>query len=198
MAAGIHYDLTPAIENEELYNIKTGVRKTGPWKLDTANLVEGSILPVFTPVQADMATHKIVPVRNMKVVEDYTTGDSALTIKVDKKNLAYAGMFIGNGSKGSKVTAIDRSNASYDTLTIATAFGADLKVGNIIYESTAAGGTVKKQTANFVLYGRKKVETNDPVLPTLLMQAYEVKESKLPFFLTEADKTGLTSRFQFD
>lgn len=198
MAAGTKYNLTPDYKPEELYRVETGVRKSGPWKLDITNLTVGSELPSFTPVEADLKNRTIVPVRNVKVVEAYTTGDTAKSIKVAKGSLAYVGMFLGSGTKGAKVTAIDKSNAGYDTLTIDAAFGEDIAKGAVLFEATAAGGTKKKNTANFVTYDAKKVESGGAVLCTLLMQAYEVKESKLHLPIHELDKAGLTSRFQFE
>lgn len=197
MAAGTHYDLNPVYKPEELYRVETGVRKSGPWKLDVTNLTVGSILPAFTPVEADLKARTIVPVRNVKVVEAYTTGDANLTIKVAKGSLAYVGMFLGSGKKGAEVTAIDNANTDYDVLTINAAFGENIAKDAVLFESTAAGGTAKKNTANFVLFDEKKVETG-AVLCTLLMQAYEVKESKLQMPIHDKDKEGLTSRFQFD
>ena len=190
MAAGTKYNLTPEYKPEEFYRVETGVRKSGPWKLDITNLVVGSVLPVFTPVQADLKKRTLVPVRNVKVVEAYTTGDSNLTIKVAKDSLAYRGMFIGSGKKGAEV--------DYDVLTIKAAFGENIAKDTVLFEATAVGGTVKKNTANFVLYDAKKVESDGAVLCTLLMQAYEVKESKLVLPIHELDKVGLTSRFQFE
>lgn len=198
MAAGTKYNLTPEYKPEELYRVETGVRKSGPWKLDIANLVVGSVLPVFTPIQADLKKRTIVPVRNFRVVGAYTTGDSALSIKVAKGSLAYVGMFIGSGKKGAEVTAIDKTNKAYDVLTIKAAFGENIAKDAVLFEATAVAGTSKKNTSNFVLFDAKKVEDDGPVLCTLLMQAYEVKESKLPMPIHELDKVGLTSRFQFD
>lgn len=198
MAAGTHYNLNPEYKPEEFYRVESGIRKSGPWKLDITNLVIGSTLPVFTPVQADLKKRTVVPVRNMKVVEAYATGESALSIKVAKNSLAYIGMFIGSGKKGAKVTAIDKSNKDYDVLTIEAAFGENIAKDTVLFESTAVGGTVKKNTANFVLFDEKKVESDGPVLVTLLMQAYEVKEPKLLLPIHELDKEGLTSRFQFE
>lgn len=198
MAAGTKYNLTPEYKPEELYRVETGVRKSGPWKLDIANLVVGSVLPVFTPIQADLKKRTIVPVRNFRVVEAYTTGDSALSIKVAKGSLAYVGMFIGSGKKGAEVTAIDKTNKAYDVLTIKAAFGENIAKDAVLFEATAVDGTSKKNTSNFVLFDAKKVEDDGPVLCTLLMQAYEVKESKLPMPIHELDKVGLTSRFQFE
>lgn len=198
MAAGTKYNLIPEYKPEEFYRVETGVRKSGPWRLDISNLVVGSVLPVFTPVQADYKKRIIVPVRNFRVVEAYTTGDTALSIKVEKGSLAYIGMFIGSGKKGAEVTAIDKTNKAYDVLTIKAAFGENIAKDAVLFEATAVAGTAKKNTANFVMYDAKKVEDDGPVLCTLLMQAYEVKESKLPMPIHELDKAGLTSRFQFE
>ena len=198
MAAGTHYDLTPDYKPEEFYRVETGVRKSGPWKLDITNLLVGSTLPVFTPVQADFKKRTLVPVRNVKVVESYTTGDANLTIKIAKDSLAYQGMIIGSGKKGAEVSSIDRSNKAYDVLTIRAAFGENIAKDTVLFEATEVDGTAKKNTANFVFYDAKKVESNGAVLCTLLMQAYEVKESKLVLPIHELDKVGLTSRFQFE
>ena len=198
MAAGTHYDLKPDYKPEEFYRVETGVRKSGPWKLDIANLVVGSFLPVFTPVQADSVKRTLIPVRNVKVVEAYTTGADALSIKIAKESLAYVGMFIGSGKKGAKVVAIDKTNKGYDVLTIEAAFGENIAKDAVLFEATAVAGTVKKNTANFVLYDAKKVENDGAVLCTLLMQAYEEKKRKLVLPIHELDKVGLTSRFQFE
>ena len=198
MAAGTHYDLKPDCKPEEFYRVETGVRKSSPWKLDITNLVVGSTLPVFTPVQADLKKRILVPVRNVRVIEEYATEETALSIKIAKDSLAYQGMFIGSGKKGAEVASIDKSNKAYDVLTIKAAFGENIAKDAVLFEATAVGGAVKKNTANFVLYDAKKVESDGAVLCTLLMQAYEVKESKLILPIHELDKVGLTSRFQFE
>lgn len=197
MAAGTKYNLKAEYVPEEIYRVETGVRKSGPWKLDISNLVVGSYLPVFTPVVADLKKHTLVPVRNVEIAEKATSG-SATKIKIKKGSLAYAGMYIGNGSKGATVNSIDKSNPAYDELTLAADLGANAEVGEVWFEATAAGGTKKKHTANFVLYTKIKVEDDAPVLPTLLMQAYEVKIPKLPLPIHKLDMEGLTSRFQFE
>lgn len=45
MAAGFKYNLEPEVEQEERYDVETGRRRRGPYKLDTTNLVVGSYLP---------------------------------------------------------------------------------------------------------------------------------------------------------
>lgn len=54
MSAGFKYDLVPPVEQEERYDVQTGIRRRGPFKLDTQNLVVGSFLPGFTPICADL------------------------------------------------------------------------------------------------------------------------------------------------
>lgn len=196
MAAGTHYNLTPEKELQEFYRVESGVRKSGPYKLDITNLVVGSKLPVFTPVEVDMVKHTVTAVRNVKIVEKYTNGDTS--IKAAKKSLAYVGMFIGNGEHGAEVSSVDKTNANHDVLTIGESFGANIAVNEKLFEATTVDGTKKKNTANFVLYDAKKIEDDGAVLVTLLMQAYEIKESKLILPIHDLDKEGLTSRFQFD
>lgn len=195
MAAGTKYNLPPDYKPEELYRVETGFPKSGPWKLDTSNLPVGAVLPVFTPVEADLKKRTIVPVRNVQLYEAATATDTA--VKIKKSPLVYVGMFLGNGKNGMTVKAVDTTNKDYDTVTLEEATGIELEKDAILFESTAAGGTKKKNTANFVLYDAKKVE-DGIVLCTLLMQAYEVKESKLHVPIHELDKVGLTSRFQFE
>lgn len=54
MSAGFKYDLVPPVEQEERYDVQTGIRRRGPFKLDTQNLVVGSFLPGFTPICAEL------------------------------------------------------------------------------------------------------------------------------------------------
>ena len=110
MSAGFKYDLVPPVEQEERYDVQTGIRRRGPFKLDTQNLVVGSFLPGFTPICADLKNKFAYAVINVRVVEAYTTGEEALSIKVAKNSLAYVGMFVGSGKKGAEVTAIDKSD----------------------------------------------------------------------------------------
>lgn len=196
--AGAHYTIAPKYQPEELYRVESGVRKSGPWKLDVSNLTVGTYLPKFAPVEANLKTRMVTVVRNVKVVEAYAAADAKTAMKIAKNSLAYVGMIIGNGKKGAKIVTIDTTNEDYDILTLEAAFAADVAVDEVLFEATAAGGTIKKNTANFVLYNAVKIDTADPVLVTLLMGAYEVKESKLILPIAELDKVGLTSRFQFE
>ena len=107
MAAGTKYNINPEFKPEEIYRVETGVRKSGPWKLDTTNLTPGTILPVFTPVEANLKTRVITVVRNVVVCVAAAAADT--TLKIAKGSLVYKGMFLGDGKKGGEVTAIDLS-----------------------------------------------------------------------------------------
>ena len=195
MPAGFKYNLDAPAVVEEICVVQTLHHKRGAYKLDTTGLTIGSKLPRFTPVSADLTTRMVKVVRNVKVLEDVAA--DATSVKVKKNSLAYVGMFLGNGSKGAKVTAIDTSNANYDTLTIEAAFEAKVSANTVLFEASAAGGTTPKNTANFVIYEETKVEEGI-VLVALIMRAYEIQEEKLTLPISEKDKTGLTSRFQFE
>lgn len=194
MAAGFTYDLAPETEQVERYDVQSGVRRRGAYKLDTTNLPIGDYLPSFTPISANLKTKVCVPVRNVKVVEAYTSG--AITIKIAKNSLAYVNMFIGNGSKGAQVSAIDKSNKTYDVLTIVASFGADIAKDAVLFEAKTVSGTEPKNVANSALYERKKIESGI-VLIALLMRAFEIEPDKLVIPFSDKDKANLP-HFQFN
>ena len=195
MSAGFKYNLTAPDVVEELYDVQTGHRKRGAYRLNTAGLVVGSTLPNLTPVAVDLAKRTCVVVKNVKVLEDVAA--EATTVKVAKNSLVEVGMFLGNGSKGAEIASINKSNAEFDTITFKAAFGGKVAAGAVLFEATAVGGTTPKNKANFLIYGHTKVE-DGIVLVALLMQAYEIQESKLTLPISEKDKETLTSRFQFE
>ena len=194
MSAGFKYDLVPPVEQEERYDVQTGIRRRGPYKLDTTNLAVGTILPSFIPVYADLKNKFAHTVRNIRVAEAYASGTS---IKIAKTPLAYVGMFIGNGSKGAKVTAIDKSNEKYDVLTIEAAFGENVAKDAVLFEAAAVDGTKQKYVANSALYERTKVD-DGIVLVALLRTAAEIEPSKLAIPFSENDKANLQGWFEFN
>ena len=194
MSAGFKYDLVPPVEQEERYDVQTGIRRRGPYKLDTTNLAVGTILPSFIPVYADLKNKFAHTVRNIRVAEAYASGTS---IKIAKTPFAYVGMFIGNGSKGAKVTAIDKSNEKYDVLTIEAAFGENVAKDAVLFEAAAVDGTKQKYVANSALYERTKVD-DGIVLVALLRTAAEIEPSKLAIPFSENDKANLKGWFEFN
>lgn len=195
MAAGFKYNIEPEPSIEERYDVSTGVRRRGPYKLDTTNLVAGSYLPSFTPIAADLVKKTAQVAIRVEVYEKFTTGSNT-TLKIKKNSLAYVGMHIGDGSHGATINAIDKSDKAFDKLTLAADFGATLQAGTVLFEATAVAGTTPKVVANSALYERKLVE-NDIVLVALLMRAFEIEPTKLAMPFHAKDKENLP-HFQFN
>lgn len=193
MSAGYKYYMEPEPSIEERYDVSTGVRRRGPYKLDTTNLVAGSFLPSFTPIAADLVKKTAQVAIRVEVYEQYTSGTE---IKIKKGSLAYAGMYIGNGSKGTTVNAIDKSEKAFDKLTLASDLATTIKAGDVLFEASAAGGTTPKVVANSALYERTKVE-DGIVLVALLMRAFEVEPTKLAMPFHAKDKANMP-HFQFN
>lgn len=195
MAAGFKYNLEPEVEQEERYDVETGRRRRGPYKLDTTNLVVGSWLPSFTPIAADLVKKTAQVAIRVEVYEKFTTGSNT-TLKIKKGSLAYKGMHLGNGAHGATINAIDKSDKAFDKLTLAADFGEDLEAGTVLYEATAADGTTPKVIANSALYERKQVE-DGIVLVALLMRAFEIEPTKLAMPFADIDKANMP-HFQFN
>lgn len=193
MSAGFKYNIEPEPSIEERYDVSTGVRRRGPYKLDTTNLVAGSFLPSFTPIAADLVKKTAQVAIRVEVYEQYTSGTE---MKIKKGSLAYAGMYIGNGSKGTTVNAIDKSEKAFDKLTLASDLATTIKAGDVLFEASAAGGTTPKVVANSALYERTKVE-DGIVLVSLLMRAFEIEPTKLAMPFHAKDKEKLP-HFQFN
>lgn len=194
MAAGFKYDMNAPEVVEEICDVQTLHHMRGAFRLNTTGLVVGTKLPRFTPVCVDMAKRTCEVVKNAKLVEDAAA--DATSIKIAKNSLVYEGMILGTGSKGATVQKVDKSNAAYDVVTLAAAFGAKVAAGKVLFEASAEGGTTPKNTANYVIYEETKVE-DGIVLVALIMRAFEIQEEKLTLPISEKDKTGLTCRFQF-
>lgn len=195
MSAGFKYNIEPEPSIEERYDVSTGVRRRGPYKLDTANLVAGSFLPSFTPIAADLVKKTAQVAIRVEVYEKFTTGSNT-TLKIKKNSLAYIGMHIGDGSHGATINAIDKSDKAFDKLTLAADFGATVNAGTVLFEATAVNGTTPKVVANSALYERKQIDEG-PVLVALLMRAFEIEPTKLAMPFHAKDKENLP-HFQFN
>ena len=195
MSAGFKYNIEPEPSIEERYDVSTGVRRRGPYKLDTTNLVAGSFLPSFTPITADLVKKTAQVAIRVEVYEKFTTGSNT-TLKIKKNSLAYVGMHIGDGTHGATINAIDKSDKAFDKLTLAADFGATVNAGTVLFEATAVNGTTPKVVANSALYERKQIDEG-PVLVALLMRAFEIEPTKLAMPFHAKDKENLP-HFQFN
>lgn len=190
MAAGFKYDLKPMEVTPEMCRVDTIQRLSGGVNFEDSDVPVGTLLMPLTPLAVDLKTRKAKAVKNVRVVEKVTSGTK---VKVSKYSLAYVGMFLSNGTTTVKVSAIDKSTADYDTLTVSAAITPD--AGDVLFEAATSDGKTPKNAANMLNYATTKVEAGATVTP--IIRAFEVCESKLYAPIAEVDKATLTDRFFF-
>nr|DAX58335.1 MAG TPA: Head fiber protein [Caudoviricetes sp.] len=191
--AGFKYNLPPKEEQEERYDVSTGLRRRGNYVLDVAGLAVGSYVPSFTPIAADLKAKTAKIVVNVLVKENVGATDTK--VKIAKGSYVVMGTILGNGTKGATVNAIDKSKAEYDELTLSAAIGA-LKSGDVLFEAKAADGTTPKNVANSALYETHKVADGINGV-ALLQRAFEIEPEKLVTPFSQKDKANLP-HFQFN
>lgn len=192
--AGFKYNLPPKEEQEERYDVSTGLRRRGNYVLDVAGLPVGSYVPSFTPIAADLKAKTAKIVVNVLVVEG--ANDTVTEIKIAKGSYIQVGTILGNGAKGAKVKSIDKTNAEYDKVTFENALGDAIKTNEVLFEASAPGGTKPKNVANSALYETYKV-TEGINSVALLQRAFEIEPEKLVTPFSEKDKANLP-HFQFN
>lgn len=194
MPAGFKYDLKPIEANmPEMCRFETVYRYSGGFNLDISNLAGVKEIPPMTPLVLDFKKRTAKAVINVEVAEYISAG--ATSLKLKKNSLAYIGMFVGNGKNGGKITAIDKTNADYDTATLDASPTLVAKKGDVLFETTAVDGTSVKATATALNYAWTKVEEGATV--TAIGQAYEIRPTKLIVPISEKDKASLGDRFMF-
>lgn len=191
--AGFKYNLPPKEEQEERYDVSTGIRRRGNYVLDVAGLAVGSYVPSFTPIAADLKAKTAKIVVNVLVKENVGATDTK--VKIAKGSYVVMGTILGNGTKGATVNTIDKSKAEYDELTLSAAMGA-LKSGDVLFEAKAADGTTPKNVANSALYETHKVADGINSV-ALLQRAFEIEPEKLVIPFSAKDKANLP-HFQFN
>lgn len=191
--AGFKYNLPPKEEQEERYDVSTGLRRRGNYVLDVAGLAVGSYVPSFTPIAADLKAKTAKIVVNVLVKENVGATDTK--VKIAKGSYVVMGTILGNGTKGATVNAIDKSKAEYDELTLSAAMGA-LNSGDVLFEAKAADGTTPKNVANSALYETHKVADGINCV-ALLQRAFEIEPEKLVTPFSAKDKANLP-HFQFN
>lgn len=191
--AGFKYNLPPKEEQEERYDVSTGLRRRGNYVLDVTGLAVGSYVPSFTPIAADLKAKIAKIVVNVLVKENVGATDTK--VKIAKGSYVVMGTILGNGTKGATVNAIDKSKAEYDELTLSAAMGA-LKSGDVLFEAKAADGTTPKNVANSALYETHKVADGINCV-ALLQRAFEIEPEKLVTPFSAKDKANLP-HFQFN
>lgn len=113
----------------------------GGFTLDNTGLADGLTIPAGTPVGYDESTRKASVLKTATLQADAT--NTATKYRVLKGSPIAVGDNIGSAKGGAAyaVTAIDKSNAGYDELTVSTTLGVALSAGDAIFQSSATGGT---------------------------------------------------------
>ena len=129
--------------------------------LNTTGLTAGSIIPAGTPVVYDEVTRVASILHNARAQAN--AGASAVNYPVEKGHSLVVGDNLAAGAVGGKaypITAIDTSNASFDTITVGTTIGA-VTAGDLLFASTATGATASALPAiNGLTYDEIIVSSN--------------------------------------
>lgn len=111
----------------------------GGVSIDTSKL-GGAVLKEGTPLGKGSDGLYLV-VKTAVVAEN--AGSSATEIKVAKGHHFLAGDKISNGTANAQtISSIDKSNASYDVITVGTTLGAALTAGNVLIEANSGAATL--------------------------------------------------------
>lgn len=134
--------------NKDIQLVQGGVT------LVTTGLVPGTVIPAGTPVVFVEGTTRTGTVLHSGFLYE-NAASNAVNYKVRKNHTFVVGDYLASGATGGKayaITAIDRTNADYDTLTVGTTIGA-VDAGASLYASTATGATASALPAcNGLLY----------------------------------------------
>lgn len=184
MSAGFKYDLNPMEVTREMCRIDSIQRLSGGVNFEDSDVLVGSYLLPLTPLAVDLKTRKAKAVKNVRVVEKVTSGTK---VKIAKHSLAFVGMFLSDGTGTTKVSAIDKSNAAYDVLTVGTAITPGANV--VLFEVADSSAKTPRYVANMLNYATTKVEAGATITP--IYRAFEVCESKMYAPVSEEDKASL-------
>lgn len=137
----------------------------GGFLLDTAILTAGNEVVRGTLMGYDEATRKAYVIKTAKVYANAT--NTATDIQVAKGHLFKIGDYLARtkGGKAYAITAINTSNASYDTLTVGTTLGVALTAGDGLFQSSATGASNADyyKTPKGLLFNTVTVGKNDSV-----------------------------------
>lgn len=121
--------------------------------LATTGIAANTVIPAGTPVVYDEAARTATFTGTGVMYA--SAGGSATTYQVKKGHTLKVGDYFASGAAGGKayaITAIDTTNALYDTITVGTTIGATT-AGDLVYASTATGATASAYAViNGLLY----------------------------------------------
>ena len=189
-------DYGPVLPGEaEVWRDESVYRMSVGYYLNTAGLVAGMIVGKGCPLAVDFKTQTATPVKNVRVVAAVADGGTA--IKISKDSLVKVGDFISDGTTTAAVTAIDKSNTAFDTLTVGSSLGA-IAVGTVLFETADADSKEPKNKANKLNYRRTHIDgSGAKITVTAVGRVFEIKNSLLLNPCSDADKASLGDLFMF-
>lgn len=113
----------------------------GGFVLDQTGIAVGQRIPAGTPMVFNETTRQATVLHTG--VAYANAGGTATTYQVAKGSGLKVGDNLASGAVGGKaypITAIDTTNAAYDSVTVGTTIGA-VTAGDLLYASTATGAT---------------------------------------------------------
>lgn len=144
----------------------------GGFGLDITGLIVGSVLPAGTPLSFDESTRLAKPLVSSKIA--VLAGATDLVYKVAKGSQFKVGdnLAASKGGKAYPITAVDKSNAAFDSLTVGTTLGA-LSAGDFVFASTATGATASAYPAlGGLLYSDAVVDSGETVSAAIKATVY--------------------------
>jgi hypothetical protein len=149
---------------------------TGGFKLDVSVLPADAYVEPGMPLGFDEST-RVAKVVKLAIVQANAT-DSATEIRVKKGHMFKVDdlVAVAVGGAAYAITAIDTSNAAYDSLTVETTLGVALTADtSILFQSSAEGASAAAYavTARGLNYQSTKVETGADVAAVIDGSVYE-------------------------
>lgn len=151
----------------------------------------GSILYEGTPIAVG-ADGKYNVCKTAKIVTE--AANNATAYEVAKGHHFKVGQFLGTGTVAYAITAIDKTAADKDVITVGTTLGVALAVGAVLYEATAASAdaaVAKNATPVAVVGSSYDVVANDNLMCEAFVMAVVKESASVP--VLAAQKTALKS-----
>lgn len=184
------YDISNAgAVTKELWQEKTVRRLSGGFSVDMSKYdASVAYAKKGAPFHVDFITRVATPIKTVAIAVAAVDADTVY--KVAKGSTLKAGDTIGQGEDSATITAIDTTNPAYDAVTLDGTIGA-AGIGEVL--GTFVGGDALMP--NILNYADVRLDGQPAI--TGVYEAHEVKLSNLPYPLTAAMQTALTSRFLF-
>lgn len=158
------FTTTSYLSNPPVYDMKQGITTLpGGFLLVITGLQSLSILPAGSAFVADETARTATLLKSTLVYANAT--NVATTIQVTKGTQFAVGDNIGkaDGAKSIDITAIDRTNAGYDIITVSATLGYALTAGDTLVQASNANASAVILKPNGLLYNDVVVDTNSTV-----------------------------------